>query len=78
MTYNMLSDPRPILAVRLGGVDTVAEVGRYGVTKIVCYGEPSHYCDRPYVAVYYGDHLAARHDAAGLSIIYADPEPRND
>lgn len=77
MTNQMLSDPRPIDAVWRGD-DLLAKVGQNNVTEIVVYGEPSHYCDRPFIAIYEGDHLRSRHDATGCEIFYAAPEPSHD
>lgn len=77
MTKQMLNDPRLISAVwRVD--ERLAKVGENYVTKIVVYGEPSHYCDRPFIAIYEGDHLRSRHDATGCEIFYAAPEPSND
>lgn len=72
----MLNDDRPIAAV-WQGENPVARVGYNGVTRIVCYGEPSHYCDRPFVAVYEGDHLRSRHDVSGCDVFYATSQETN-
>lgn len=69
----MLQDDREISMINddMGGRN-VAVVGQRGVTRIVCYGEPSHYSARPYFAIYKGDFLSERIDAAGLTVYYAE------
>ena len=49
-----------------------AKVGRHGVTKIVCYGEPSQYCEVPWFAVYVGDDVIARVNGAMIEEVQYD------
>ncbi|WP_370372937.1 hypothetical protein [Henriciella pelagia] len=79
MADSMLNDKRTIVCVNTDcGSDNVAVVGSKGVTRIKVYGEPSHYCSVPFLAIYKGDHLHSRLPAHSHQIIYADPEPNND
>lgn len=80
----MLQDQRSILSVSWEGDPATGNpatysVGDYnGVTRIECYGEPSHYCARPFIALYRGEEVWRRIDATGAWITYATPsgEPR--
>jgi hypothetical protein len=53
--------------------DCLAWVGRDGITKIVAYGEPGHMANRPWFAIYKGDHLFARVAAEHVVVWYAPP-----
>lgn len=44
------------------------------VTKIVAYGEPSHYCNVPWLAVYVGDNIEHRVPAGQVMITYASED----
>lgn len=66
-------DKRPIESVHKG--DRTILVGTRGVTKIVVYEELGQGSYVPWLAVYAGDHLQLRLDAAGCAIGYGDPVP---
>lgn len=70
----LCDDKRPIQSIRKG--KAVVAVGSRGITKIVAYSDvgPTGYA-APWLAVYEGDHLRLRFEAAGWVISYADPVP---
>lgn len=68
---SMLQDDRPILWVAWPYGSALMKVGMGGVTKIVAYGEPGHMANIPWLAIYKGDVLWQRVDAAGKEIGYA-------
>jgi hypothetical protein len=68
----MIQDQRPIKSVDWFDRQEAYSVGHGGVTKIEAYGEPSHYCARPFIAVWKGEFLWKRLDAAGVEVEYSE------
>jgi len=63
----MLNDSRQISSIYTYGEDwTEWAAGRLGVTKIVAYEEDGN----TWFAVYEGDHIVARVNAAAVEIVY--------
>lgn len=68
---DLLHDFRPISSVSWGDQPHQCyAVGYGGVTRIECYGEPSHYCEIPWFRVYVGDKLIERRSADGCRVTY--------
>ena len=76
----LIDDPRPIKSAWahtvLEGCDVGAEVGYQGTTRIVPYEEVGQMALLPWLAVYKGDHLASRLNAAEMAEIrYVEVQP---
>ena len=65
---SMLEDTRDIKQISLG--DNWWAVGRDAVTKIVVYGENGMHCDLPWFAVYQGDEIVSRVNAAYVTDVW--------
>ena len=79
----MVHDPRPISGIFWGEDDhDCFVVGYGGVTKITPYYENGQMAAVPWFAIYIGDVLIARRDAAGCRVDYhiapAKPEPEDE
>jgi len=66
----MLEDKREIKS--LAQDIWFVQVGEEGVTKIIAYGEPALYNNVPWFAIYKGNFLAQRVDAAGMVVAYKE------
>ena len=64
----LIEDSREIFAI--GGVYSAIFVGSNGVTKIVPYHENGQMAAVPWFAVYCGDEIWRRYDAAGMWVEY--------
>jgi len=65
---SILEDGRPIRWLSFPN-GTVYKVGTSGVTKIVAYGEPGEYCLLPWFAIYKGDTIMCRVNAAAIETL---------
>jgi len=68
---SMLDDKREIMAIYWNDNDeSHYVVGKFGITKIVAYGEPGEYCYKPWIAIYRGEFLIRRVPAGMVEIGY--------
>lgn len=65
---SIMDDPRPIK--KLMFLWRSVEVGKKGVTEIVCYREAGQMAHVPWFAVYVGDDLRLRVSGADVAVFY--------
>ncbi len=70
-TYEgLLNDSREIEGLYASNGDSIAQVGRDGVTKIECYGEGGMHCDIPWMRVFRGERISKRVSAHSVAEVY--------